>query len=736
MNYVSIQERAPSMSWTAHDVGLVIRQTVRAFLRHRVLFTLTALGVVVVGGAVMLTLKPRYTATTTVVVSGRAQQDPLAPNGQQQNLAPPDDELVSTEAAMIHSRDVAAAVMAQLPPPAAPPHVGLRDRLCHMGLGFLCHASTAVDPQVQREHEEDAFLNNLTVTPEPRTQILDINVVDGNPERAAALANAVVTNYQRIALARQTADINRVATWLDNRTAALRQRWLDAVQKANTFDNVHGLTNTSEGSTSTPLIERQIADTSANLSQAEGRLAAAQARADALQDAAARGDARAAVALSQEPILVATANALMQLQSTRQEEAATYGPQHPRLRALDQQIATTRASLEAETQAALSTIREDQISARAEVQRLNENLDLLRQKAGGQSAPQAEYRTLDQEAQSARAVYETFLEHAKEVVDRAALLQPPISVVSHASPPDVPSFPNRKKIGLGLIAVALAAGAGAVLLRDYFAAGFTEIERLRAAVPLPLLAVVPKVRGRTEQAVRRHVIDHPYSRATEAVRSLVMQLSMRVHEGGQPLCLAITSAGPEEGKSTLALWMATIARRGGQKVLVIDADHRRGMLDQYLADGTTGRPSLGMSDLVTSGVPVADVIRTDPDTGFDYIPAGRTMQHAFSPVEIRRLRTILTELKRSYELVIIDCPPLLGLSDALVHANMADQVIFVCRWKSTAQRAVMACLERLEACGAPLAGVVATMVEDNAMDVMGYSYGNRDIKILSRFDDK
>lgn len=79
------------------------------------------------------------------------------------------------------------------------------------------------------------------------------------------------------------------------------------------------------------------------------------------------------------------------------------------------------------------------------------------------------------------------------------------------------------------------------------------------------MAVIPKVRARTEQGVRRHVIDHPYSRATEAVRSLVMQLSMRVHDGGQPLCLAITSAGPEEGKSTLALWMATVARRGGRR---------------------------------------------------------------------------------------------------------------------------------------------------------------------------
>ncbi|MDT8871244.1 hypothetical protein RAA17_09590 [Komagataeibacter rhaeticus] len=174
-------------------------------------------------------------------------------------------------------------------------------------------------------------------------------------------------------------------------------------------------------------------------------------RADALRDAASRGDARAAVALSQEPILVSTANALMQLQSTRQEEAATYGPQHPRLRALDQQIAVTRASLAAETQAALNSIREDQISARAEVDRLNENLDLLRQKAGGQSAPQAEYRTLDQEAQSARTVYETFLEHAKEVVDRAALLQPPISLVSHASAPDVPSFPTARRSAWALL---------------------------------------------------------------------------------------------------------------------------------------------------------------------------------------------------------------------------------------------------------------------------------------------
>ncbi|WP_216850591.1 polysaccharide biosynthesis tyrosine autokinase, partial [Acidisoma sp. L85] len=583
----------------------------------------------------------------------------------------------------------------------------------------------STDPQARQQSAIDAFLSNLTVTPELHSRVIDVSVTDKAGAQAAALANAVVSNYQRIALARQTADVNNVAQWLDARTGELRQRWLDAVHKADNFDVNHGLTNTTEGTTANPLIDRQITETAVNLSQAQARLAAAQARADALHDAAQHGNTSALVSLSEQPILVATANTLLQIQSMRDDTAAQYGRNYPKLRSLNRQLAAARASLNTQTRSALASIHEDLISARAETKQLSDNLDALRAQAGAQSSPQAEYQSLSEEAQSARGVYETFLNHAKEVVDRAALLEPPVSFVSHAPVPTRPTFPNHVKLLAGIIVLALVAGAAAVLARDYFSVGFEELDALRATVQLPVLAAIPFIASRRDHLIARHVLDEPFSRASEAVRGLAAQLSLLV-EGDVSRSVLVTSASPEEGKSTLAVWLAITARQGEQKVLLIDGDHRRGGLM------SKDRVQFGFTDLLDGRASLADVIQTDPETGIDFISAGKAMSRPFNASDIARLRGLMAGFKNSYNLVILDSPPLLAMTDALVHGSVVDQTVFVCRWQQTSRQAVTACLDRLRSYGARIPGIVVSMVDQNSTMAFGGDYSRREMKLISR----
>jgi capsular exopolysaccharide synthesis family protein len=535
----------------------------------------------------------------------------------------------------------------------------------------------------------------------------------------------VVTNYQALALAQQSSDVDRVASWLDARTQQLRQRWLDAVNKANEFDVAQGLTNTGNGDATDPLVDSQIAETAVNLSAAQARLAAAQARADALNEGR---DPGAMIDASQQPIVVASTTELAQLESAREQQTAEFGRNFPGVRELNRQIASTRASLREATGAALGNIRANLVAARAEVSQLSAYLDKLRAEAGRESAPQAEYRSLSQEAQSAQTVYETFLDHSKEVVDRAALLEPPIDFVSHAAVPAAPTFPNYGKLLAGVVIVALILALAVILLIDYLSVGFEDVDDLRGSVQLPLLSAIPIVSARDKRRIARHVLDEPFSRASEAVRSLAAQLSLMVRDGDTPRSVLVTSASAEEGKTTLVVWLALTVRLGGQRVLVVDGDHRRGSLMRHMSGST----QLGLTDVLAGRAALAEVIQTDPDTKVDFIAAGKPMTNSFGTADIMHLRAIIATLKTAYGLVIVDSPPLLAMSDGLVHASIVDQTIFVCRWQSTSRRAVIGCIERLRAYGAQIPGVVVSMVDQKSTMALGDEYSRREMKLINK----
>ena len=697
------------------DGGHAAKRILRVWRRHIGLFLAILVVVAAIGGAVVFMLKPTYTATATVVLTTQGA-DPLAPVGQQPADVIEDDR-PATEAALLQSRDVAAAVLRQLPPPPEVPGFQLRSWLCGKGVARLCETPVPSTPQSRQDGEISQFLSKLVVAPELHSRVLDVSVTANDGPRAAALADAVVTNYQTIALAQQTGNVSRIATWLDARTEQLRQRWLDAVNKANTFDVAQGLTNTGNGDATDPLVNSQIAETAVNLSAAQARLAAAQARADSpLVDPA------------QQPLVVASATTLAQLESARQQQAAEFGRAYPGVRDLDRQIASTRASLNAATGAALGNIRVNLAAARAEVSQLSSYLNRLRAEAGDQSAPQAQYRSLTQEAQSAQTVYETFLDHSKEVVDRAALLEPPINFVSHAAVPGRPTFPNHAKLLAGVVIIALVLAFAVILLVDYLSVGFGDVDDLRDSVQLPLLTAIPLVTARGKRRVARHVLDEPFSRASEAVRGLAAQLSLMVRDGDTQRSILVTSASAEEGKTTLVVWLALTVRLGGHKVLVVDGDHRRGSLMRHMSGST----KLGMTDLLAGRATLADVIQTDPDTRVDFIAAGKPMTNSFGTGDIMRLRAIMATLKTSYGLVIVDSPPLLAMTDGLVHASIVDQTIFICRWQSTSRRAVIGCIERLRAYGAQIPGIVVSMVDQKSTLALGDDYSRREMKLINK----
>ena len=211
------------------------------------------------------------------------------------------------------------------------------------------------------------------------------------------------------------------------------------------------------------------------------------------------------------PVLVAAETALSQLESNRAQLAQEFGPNNPQIRALDSQIEAAQEQVSSQTATALNAIRTDADQNRSQVQALASNLEALRGEAADQTGPQAQYNNLLLEAGNKQQAYQSFVTQSNDIVERAALLEPPVTFDSHAEAPLKPTFPNKLKLRLGVLVVALAAGFGAVLTLDHFSRGIGELDTLRAISPWPLLAVLPWLGRTNTRSVAGHVAAEPFS---------------------------------------------------------------------------------------------------------------------------------------------------------------------------------------------------------------------------------
>jgi uncharacterized protein involved in exopolysaccharide biosynthesis/Mrp family chromosome partitioning ATPase len=680
--------------------------------RHRYLFSAVALLILFLGTLAVLSLKRSFMAPATVVVTTHVV-DPMVQQSDS-NRTIEDDEL-ATQSSLIASRDVAAMVLKELPPPPPPVSHNWHHFLCEHGVRLGCVAGTEVASNSAgvADRQIDGLLASVTVEPLPRSRILTVTAKADTGERAAAVANAFVSSYQKLALNQQRSDLQREAEWLDDRTAALRQRWLEAERAASTYNVQHALVNTTGGS---PLVEHQISDMAVSLGQAQTRYAAAQARASTLKAAMQSGDPQTLLTLGEQPLVIAAATALMQEESERAQKSASFGPNHPDVIAFDKQIASSRANLVAATRRALLSINGELASARAEVDQLTSDLDRLRLQSGKQSGAQAEYRTLDQESQSARSIYESFLERAKQLTDRVALLQPPVMFVSHAAVPATATFPNRTKLMMGVIVLAVVGGIGAVALRVFFSPSFTDIDEFRGFGGMPLLAVFPWIQAGKKKSPVDLLREHPFSLPAEALRQLGAQLSIASGgtRSGDTRIIAIASALPGDGKMTLAAWLAAAAEEAGETALVIDTDFsRRVGLDRNRAGG-----SLGLSDVLQGKVAARNIIVRDQQRGCDVMSAGTPRGYVFDRAEISQLQDLFRDLSRSYRKIILVTPPLGVMAGGLSMASVADQTLFVCRWGRTSRETTAACIERLRLYGARLSGFVVTGTDNASFNLL------------------
>lgn len=315
-----------------------------------------------------------------------------------------------------------------------------------------------------------------------------------------------------------------------------------------------------------------------------------------------------------------------------------------------------------------------------------------------------QYNTLLREAKTSEQIYNTLLTRLKELTVQEGIQTNNVHVVDYARVPEESVGPHRLRVIGTAVILGLLLGIGLAFLREFLVKTVRTRREFEQLVEIPFLGHIPLIRlprkrGKPARFVLSAESDSPVAESIRTIRTTLEFLL----PAGKPRVLLVTSSLPEEGKSLVALNLATSLRELGRKVLLVDGDLRRPTLHQVLQ--VELEP--GLSGYLQEKASLEELVRVAPHVNhLPVVPAGLTPPQPTDLLSGPRLKELLEKWKEEYQYVIIDSPPILVAADAAVLATAVDEVIFVLRADKTFGEAALAGKQRLVDVGTRLIGGV------------------------------
>jgi succinoglycan biosynthesis transport protein ExoP len=714
-NAASMQLQTVVKSNPEREAMPIIRQYLRIAMRWRYVILGSAVACLLLGLIVTLLMTPKYTATSIIEISRDSSQ---VTNFQsiERETSVADQEFYQTQYGLLESRSLSERVATQLRLVDDPKFFSLfgiksEDPAFRQANGRYAAQGRATRLRISGE----VLRAHLDIQPTRMSRLVNISFTSADGAFSTRVANAWADAFIQINLERKVQATSYGRNLLQRELALVKER-LDESQRqlvgyasAQRIINLPGQAN-ANGTTS----ERSIvADELSGLSTALTQATADRITAEARYQQRGRGGA------SSEALQNQAINSLRQrraeLASEYERLMVQFEPGYPQARAIKSQMdqldrsivreeGRVSGSLEADYRQALE--RERSLGARVE-QLKSSFLDLRRRSI--------QYNIFQQEVDTNRVLYDGLLQRFKEIGVAGGVGINNISVVD---PADIPQKPSSPRLLLNLV-IALLAGLG---LGVAIALGLEQIDEaiedpgeVERRLGLPLLGSVPKVEG---MSPKEALLDRK-SDMVDAYLAIQTNLGFTT-EHGVPRSLAITSTRPGEGKSTTALAIATMLARAQKKVILVDGDMRSPSV-HHLGGVDHAR---GLSNFLAGQDDISTLTFEMADLGFTAMTAGPIPPNAGELLTGSRLPLLIERLLETYDHVVIDSPPVMGLADAPLIASRVEGVIYAVESHGIRSSLVTTALGRLAAANAHIFGGVLTKFEARKAHYgYGYEYG-------------
>ena len=600
---------------------------------------------------------------STAVLSRAVEDLKLATNPEFNPPVQADETRPLAERATAYLRDKAYGVWGEeLPGPVAA-ILAHGDGMARDALAREAHASAGIDGVLER------LRRKLEVAIVGRSRVIQVRYTAKNPELAQDVVDAIVRRYMET---RQQMDRDlstSAVAWLQDRIGSLRKEVAESDQRVEAIRFKAGLVKGGNGLMATGELEQARL----RLAEAAANRARAVAQADTLERRGGQAGSIASPVVAQLRATVAAISTEM-AQLSRQ-----YGPKHPRILELQARLAEANSSMQTEMRREIGGVRE---AANVAIEQENALKAMIAKLEAGYQTMAEEavpLRTLESEATAKRQLLDSLMARLEEVQAQQDNRAFPTAVklVSAPQVPHEPSGPFR-------ILLLVAGFAASVFIAVFTVFGIELLQRrirtpdtVRRILGVGTVHIVPHhstrgARGRLYQLFQ----NHPFSLFSESMRALFRN---HLSDLGPVGSIAVTSARPQDGKTSLSLAVAQVAAQAGRRVVVVDTDFRRSRIDGLFNLSA----KKGLSDWIAGTATLDEIVHGNDDVPFAMIPAGRLMPETLDRFNVDGLVHLMAGLSPHFDLVVFDTAPALAVSDARIVCGAASKVLFVSRWGHT-----------------------------------------------------
>jgi capsular exopolysaccharide synthesis family protein len=543
-------------------------------------------------------------------------------------------------------------------------------------------APSTAPPVVERGDERayiDGLIGRLEVDWSRGTQLVTIGFQSSDPAFAARAVNAIAEEYVAQNLELKVAAVEQSLVWLEGEVARQQAQVLASERKlaeyrdkqdAGALDNNQNI-----------VVEKLRSLNDAALKARTERIAKETIWNQVRQ---AGQDTETISTIVAGPFVQSLKGQVTELQRRRTQITERYGEMHPEYKKVMAELDNAQRQYEAELKKAVQNARNEYETALAQERSLERALAEQKTAVSELSRKGVDYTVFVNEAESNRTVYNSLLQRQNELRVVANSRTNNVRVVDRAEVPGAPFTPNHRSDWIYAMLLGAALAAATAFGIDYLDDTVKTPEDITRRLKLKFLGLVPSVRGERHPLLSGPV-PHDFGEAFRSLRTaLVAQLP-----GEGPKVLAVTSAQPLEGKTTTAVNMAMALAVGGARVLLIDADMRRPSVHKALRL-TNER---GLSQLLAGQARMREVVQRTHDPNLLVISAGRTPANPSELLASDRMRALVSGLETGpFDWILVDTPPVLAVTDAVIVAPVVAAVTFVIgaemtRWR-LAERAV------------------------------------------------
>jgi len=576
-----------------------------------------------------------------------------------------------------------------------------------------------------------AFHGGLSVKVIPRTHIVELHFLSTNPNLSAQIVNGLANTYIEQNYQAKFEATDTTSRWLSGKLSDLQLNVETSQQRLVDYQKAHGIVGVDEKQN---VITTKLDQLNKELTEAEM---------DRIQK-----ESLYRMSLEGRPELLPRGTSLNEttidtmktqadgLEAQLAAMSTQFGANYPKVKELDSQLKTVQGALKKELASEAERYKATYLAALEREKLLRDAFETQKQEANQLNESAIQYNLLRRDYESNRQLYDGLLQRLKEAGVAAGLRNSNVQIIDKARVPLRPAQPNiPRNITTGFF-LSLAGGIGLAFLLEMLDNSVHSPDQVELVAGLPTLGMIPSgvrlnssygralkpLRASSQIMPQQESVEtisylRPQSQSAEAYRTLRTSILLSSW-GAPPKVLLVTSPLAQEGKTTTSVNTAIVLAQRGARVLMVDADLRRPSI--HKAFGVPQRP--GLSEYLTGNISECPTTPWAQLPNLHVLPSGGSPPHPAELLGSAMMNNVLTEWRKQFDHIVIDTPPALSVTDAVLLSVQADSVILVIRSGQTTKQALRRARQLLAYVNAKIIGVVVNAMDLNASDYY-YYYG-------------